>query len=37
MPTLDNLTAVEAYIGRTGEPGNVTVQIQILDGTVLAS
>jgi hypothetical protein len=37
MPTLDNLSAVEVHIDRWGDPGNVIVEIQTVDGTVLAS
>jgi hypothetical protein len=35
MPTLHNLTAVEVHIGRSGNPGNVELEIKMVDGTSL--
>ncbi|UCC76698.1 MAG: hypothetical protein JSW37_14535, partial [Anaerolineales bacterium] len=35
MPTLDNLTAVEVFVGRSGNPGNVELEIRTVDGTPL--
>jgi hypothetical protein len=35
MPALENLTAVEVSVGRTGNPGDVEVEIKAVDGTRL--
>jgi len=35
MPTLDRLTAVEVYIGRSGNPGDVELEIKTVDGASL--
>jgi hypothetical protein len=35
MPTLDNLSAIEIYIHKTGNPGNVIAEIRTVDDSLL--
>lgn len=36
LPTYDNLSSIEIYLGRDGNPGNVIIEIRTLENHVLA-